>query len=454
MHRVLLGSLIILGSLWSAVDADARRIPYPPEEFANRRQALCERLGTEGAVLLFGGTIPHPGYRFRQDHDFYYFTGNEDLNTALVVDLAECEAFLFIPPQDEREVRADGWNWLHDPEAAESWGFAAFHPLHHLGEFLARRRNGGPQKLYVRLSERDEVDQSRGNKALYLSRRFNNPWSAQPSLDTWRVQALQQRYPYYELADVSPHIDRLRILKSPKEIEILRENGAFSAEAIRRAIEITRPGRFEYELEAEAKYVMLQNGSEANGYPAIVGSGPNVNIWHYQANGRQMQAGELVVMDYGASLSYLTIDITRTWPVSGQFDELQERAYRCALEAQKAIIAAMKPGVTRADTRQIGKRIYEKHGFGDQGPPGAGHFVGLSVHDVGDRDAPFEPGMVIAVEPIIEIKEKQLHIRIEDTVLITEEGAEILSGRVPKEVEEILALVGSRQPTPSLARMR
>jgi Xaa-Pro aminopeptidase len=231
------------------------------------------------------------------------------------------------------------------------------------------------------------------------------------------------------------------MIKTPREIEILKENGRISAEAIKRAISTTRPGRYEYQLEAEATYQHIRNGVQRAGYTAIVGSGPNVNIWHYQASGRQMTAGDLVVMDYGGSLDYMVVDITRTWPVSGKFDELQLRAYRCALEAQKAIIAAMRPGTTRDDTREIGEAIYKKHGFEDQRPPSAGHFVGMSVHDVGDRSLPFEPGMVIAVEPIIEIKEKQLHVRIEDTVVITEGEPLVLSTAVPKEVDELLALM-------------
>jgi Xaa-Pro aminopeptidase len=231
------------------------------------------------------------------------------------------------------------------------------------------------------------------------------------------------------------------VIKTPREIEILKRNGRISAEAIRKAIEITRPGRYEYELEAEATYHLLKNGVQGNGYPAIVGTGANVNVWHYQNSGRQMQAGDLVVMDYGGSLDYLVVDITRTWPVSGQFDELQLKAYRCALETQKAIIAAMKPGATRLQTRDIAKAIYEKYGFTSQPPTGAGHFVGMSVHDVGNPREPFRPGMVIAVEPIIEIPEKQLHIRIEDTVLVTDNEPLILSASVPKEVDEVLALI-------------
>jgi Xaa-Pro aminopeptidase len=205
---------------------------------------------------------------------------------------------------------------------------------------------------------------------------------------------------------------------------------------------VTRVGGWEYEIEAAATHVMLREGAEGAGYPAIVGSGPKSNVWHYQANDRQLQDGDMVVMDYGASMGYLTMDITRTWPASGQFTELQERAYRCVLEAEKAIIAAMKPGVTREETEAIAEEIFQKWGFPGQFPGGAGHFVGMSVHDVGDYTSPLRAGMVIAVEPIIDIPEENLHVRIEDTVLVTEEGPEVLSTHVPKELDEVLALVG------------
>jgi Xaa-Pro aminopeptidase len=300
--------------------------------------------------------------------------------------------------------------------------------------------------LWLRLAERDHVDGGRRDTALALSRRQNSPYGGQPSEDAWRVALLRERYPYYEIKDLTAQLDGLRVIKSAREIEVLRRNGRLSAEGVRRAIEATRAGRYEYELEAEATYVFVKGGAEGNAYPAIVGSGPNVNVWHYDRNDRQLKDGELVVMDYGASLGYLTMDITRTWPVSGRFDELQARAYKAALEAQKAIIAAMKPGATRAQTREIGRAVFDKWGFKEQGAPSAGHYVGLAVHDVGEGEAPFAPGMVIAVEPIVEIKDKQLHVRIEDTVLITESGPEVLSVGVPKELDELLALVGKGLP--------
>ena len=434
-------TLAALCVAFAAPPAAAQRATFPPEEFTARREKLMASLPAGSTVLMFAAPMPQPGIRFRQDNDFYYLTGNEDLSAVLYLDGARKESFLFLPKQPPRQIEVDGPNWLEDPGAATARGFAAIHPLPYLEEFLARRRNAGPQTLYVRLSERDEVDMSRGDKALHWGRKASSTWGAQPTEDAWRVEELRRRYPHFELRDVSPAIDALRVIKSAREIEVLRRNGQASAEGIRRAIALTKAGRFEYELEAEARYVFAKNGAEMDAYPAIVGSGPNVNTWHYNRNDRALQEGDLVVMDYGASFGYETMDITRTWPVSGRFDELQERAYRADLEAQKAIIAAMRPGATRAQTREICRKIFEKWGFGDQRPGSAGHFVGLSTHDVGDANEPFRPGMVIAVEPIIEIKEKRIHIRIEDTVLITEGEPEILSKGVPKEVDELLALI-------------
>jgi Xaa-Pro aminopeptidase len=438
MRNVFVAATLIL---FSFVTLPAERTGYPPEEFTARRKALASALG-QGTVVLFGKTMPAVSVRFRQDNDFYYFTGNEDLNAVFVMDSGTAASWLFLPAQSAGEIRSDGKNWLTSGEA-QARGFEGILPLTELNEFLARRRAmaSGPPTLWTRLLEADEVDGGRRDSSIDLARRYNNPLGAQPSEDGWRADTLRTRYPFYDMKDVTPAVDALRVIKTPREIEILKRNGRISAEAIRKAIEITRPGRYEYELEAEATYHLLKNGVQGNGYPAIVGTGANVNVWHYQNSGRQMQAGDLVVMDYGGSLDYQVVDITRTWPVSGQFDELQLKAYRCALETQKAIIAAMKPGATRLQTRDIAKAIYEKYGFTNQPPTGAGHFVGMSVHDVGNPREPFRPGMVIAVEPIIEIPEKQLHIRIEDTVLVTDDEPLILSASVPKEVDEVLALI-------------
>jgi Xaa-Pro aminopeptidase len=433
--------LLIVGALVLVSSAPhAERMGYAPEEFSARRARLAEAL-QRGTVVMFGATAASPGVRFRQDNDFFYLTGNEALNAALVMDAATGESHLFMPKLSASEIRYEGGNWLEERDAARKYGFASIQPLQSMPEFLARRRGiPGTDVLWARLSERDTVNNGRTDTAISTARRLVNPFAQHPTEDALRIAALREQFPYYTVQDVTPHLDRLRLIKTAREIEILRYNGRISAEAIRRAIQATAPGRFEYELEAEATYWLAKHGMQGAAYPAIVGSGPMGNQWHYEDNGRQMKAGELVVMDYAGSLDYLTVDITRTWPVSGRFTDAQLKAYRTTLEAQKAIIAAIKPGVTRATVQKIAADIFRQQGF-DPRYAYVGHYVGLSVHDVGDWSLAFEAGMVMAIEPIIDLPDQQMHVRVEDTILVTPTGAEVLSTGLPKEVDELLALI-------------
>lgn len=433
---------LIAGATFLDVAPTAERMGYSADEFAGRRQRLAKAL-ERGTLVMFGSTEAAPGLRFRQDNDFFYLTGNEALNAVLVMDAPGGQSHLFIPKLSPTEIRYEGGNWLEERGATISYGFASIQPLSELQEFLARRRGAsGPVTLWTRLSERDEVSYGRVDAAVRTARRLNNPFAHHATPDAIRIERIREMFPYYALQDATPHLDALRLIKTSREAEILRYSGRISAEALRRAIEISAPGRYEYEHEAEATHWMLKHGLQGAAYPAIVASGPNGNQWHYEANDRQTSAGELIVMDYGGSLDYLTVDITRTWPVSGRFTDAQRKAYDCVLEAQKAIIAAIKPGVSRDVVRRIGEDIFRKHGF-DTRYAYVGHYVGLSVHDVGDWNAPFAAGMVMAIEPILDVPEQQLHIRVEDTILVTPTGAEVLTSAVPKEVDELLALIKS-----------
>jgi len=437
-HKTLPVALVLLALAVLGLDLSAERFGYPPPEFATRRAALA-REAAKGTIVLFGRSEPQAGIRFRQDNDFYYFTGNEDLNAAIVISAPAGTATLFLPRQTASDIRANGKNWLEDPETGKKWGFAAIRPADELPAALARIAGSQDPSVWLRLQAGDESDINRSEHATDLAQRLTTIGGTYPAPDGFRADYLRSHFPSLQVRDVTPIVDRLRTIKSAREIEILRANGRISAEAIRRAILATRPNGFEYEIEAEATYWMYRNGVQGNSFAPIVGSGPNVNVWHYAANGRQYKDGDLVVMDYGGALDYLGVDITRTWPVAGRFDPDQLKAYQCALEAQKAIIAAMKVGATRRETQDIGRAVYAKHGF--PGGASAGHYVGMTVHDVGDSSLPFQAGMVIAVEPIVEDASKQLHVRIEDTVLITDKGPEILTSGVPKEIEDILALV-------------
>jgi len=432
--------LLVVVLALCASPAFAERMGYPPAEFPARREKLAQAV-QKGLIVMFGATESAPGLRFRQDNDFFYLTGNDGLNGVLVIDAATKASHLFLPKLTAVQIRYEGGNWLDEQDAAKTHAFTSIQPITALGEFLGRRRGvSGTEMFWTRLSERDEVGSGRVDAAIEAGRRMINPFATRPSEDAVRIAQLRLQFPYYEFHDVTPHLDRLRVIKTPREIEILRYSGRISAEAMKRAIQATAAGKYEYELEAEATFWHVKHGMQSAAYPAIVGSGPMGNQWHYEDSGRQMKAGELVVMDYAGSLDQLTTDITRTWPVSGRFTDSQRKAYDCVLETQKAIIAAIKPGVTRDTVSKIAQDIYRRHGF-DPVNAYVGHYVGLSVHDVGDWSAPFETGMVLAIEPIIDLPDQQLHIRIEDTILVTPTGAEILTPGLPKEVDELLALI-------------
>jgi Xaa-Pro aminopeptidase len=439
--RAVAPALLLL-ILLTAPAPEAQRAGYPAEEFAARRQRLAKALGS-GTVVLFGATSPAAGQRFRQDNDFFYFTGNESLDAALALDAGTGASHLFLPVLSDTDVRYEGGNWLGERDAARRHGFSSIQPLTALHGHLARHRSvSGMTPLWIRLSERDEVDSSRYDVALSTSRRLTNPFAQHPTEDAARAASLRAQFPFFELRDVTPHVDRLRLIKTDREIDTLRRNGRISAQAVERAIRATAPGRFEYELEAAATFWLLRHGFQGAAYPAIVASGPMGNQWHYESNGRQMQSGELVVMDYGGSLDYLTMDITRTWPISGRFTDVQRSAYETVLEAQKAIIAAIRPGVTRETVRTLAQEIYRRRGY-DPRYAYVGHYVGMSVHDVGDWNLPFEAGMVLAIEPIIDLPEQALHIRIEDTILVTPAGHEVLSAGLAKEIADLTGLVGT-----------
>jgi Xaa-Pro aminopeptidase len=418
---------------------------YSSSEMEKRRSALMEAVG-EGWIILFANPDSFTSGHFRQDNDFFYFTGCEDANAILVMAPATRESFLFVPQKTDREKMMEGGNSLDDPQAREKLGMKAIYPLSYFEEFLARISARPKMTVYLRLSPEDTIAESRTETAIFAARNQRNPFNDQLTLNQYRAEKFRKLYPSFQIKDITPFIDALRMIKTPEEIAIMRRNGKISAEAIRKAMLVSRPGAYEYELEAAALEVVIRNGGRGPAYPPIVGSGPNTCIQHYEKNSRQMQAGDLVLMDFGGELEYLTMDITRTWPVSGKFTEEQKKVYRAVLEVQKACIEAFKPGVTFKDVQDyVAKKMKEK-GIDPMGLKGSlGHLVGLSVHDVQTGDLVLREGMVMAIEPALYFPEKNLGIRIEDTVLITRDGCEVLSADVPKEIDEIEALLTKRK---------
>jgi Xaa-Pro aminopeptidase len=421
----------------------AQRVGFPAEEFAARRAALMDRL-KDGAIILFGDAAAPAGSHFRQDNDFFYFAGNEDLGAIVVLVPASRASVLFLPPQTAREKMMDGANLLEAPDAKAKAGFTDIFPSSYLDEFLARSLARFSGRFHLRLSPRDSLDDARSETGLFDGRRARSHYNDQLSSDLYRIEKLRQRYPQMELRDLTPVVDEMRAIKTPREIEALRQNGKLSAEAVRQAMLATRPGVYEYEIEAAAMSTVLKGGARGAAYAPIVGSGPNSCILHYDKNSRRVEPGDVVLMDFGADLDHLAMDITRTWPASGRFTDDQRETYKTVLEVQKACIEAYKPGATPKDVQDHVAAAMKAKGIEPRGLEGGfGHGVGLSVHDV-PLGGVLKEGMVFAIEPGLYDEKKGFGVRIEDTVLITKTGCEVLTAGVPKEIAEIEKLLGGR----------
>jgi Xaa-Pro aminopeptidase len=251
------------------------------------------------------------------------------------------------------------------------------------------------------------------------------------------------------ISDVGALLAELRVVKDSVELARLRRAIDITAEAQREAMKAIRPGMFEYQLEAVVEYVFHSLGAERVGYPSIVGSGPNSVILHHDKNRRRMEEGDLVVVDVGAEYGYYTADVTRTFPVSGKFTERQRAIYELVLAAQKTVIDSIGPGIRVAQLEQLARRYMKEHSDGLCGDAtcdryfrhGLGHWIGMDVHDVGGYGRLLEPGMVLTIEPGIYLADESLGVRIEDDVLVTGDGHEVLSAHAPKGVEEIEALM-------------
>ncbi len=419
----------------------SQRAGFTKQEMMRRREVLMDSL-PGGMIVLFGDSMPVPGWHFRQDNDFYYFTGIENRGAIVVMAPKTKESFLFLPRQTPREMMIEGENLLRDEKAKQKTGFTEIYPVTYFDEFIARNARKYGLSFQMRLSPRDSVDNARWETLIFVGRKNRTHYNDQISLDNYRIEKLKERYPIISFQDITPLIDEMRLIKSTEEIEILRRNGKISAEGVKQAMRVTRPGVYEYQIEAAAMHTILNGGARGAAYPPIVGSGPNSCIWHYDENSRKVKDGDLVLMDFGADLDYLCMDITRTWPVSGKFTPEQRKIYRIVLAVQKACIEAYKPGVTSEDVQKHVAEVMRQKGINPRELKGGiGHYVGMCVHDVGLRGVPLKEGMVFAIEPALYYPEKSIGIRIEDTILITKDGCEILTKDVPKELEEIERLM-------------
>jgi len=405
MVRRTLATLLLLA--WSGA------AKFPMDEYRTRRANL--RTALAGVVVLFAHTEARDQvYRAASEPNFYYLTGWTEPDARLLI--TRTREVLFLPHHNERQEHYEGRrSSAEDQDARAATGFEEVLPL---------------EKFETELDKALDA-----NESLYAL--LNRP----------SVEQLKARYPFREVLDAAPLITRLRVTKSPAELAAIQHSTDVSMDAHRAVWKRIAGGLYEYQLAATFEDVFLEHGCEGPAYSTIVGSGPNSTVLHYSANQRRMDRGELVVMDAAAECDSYASDITRTVPVGGKFTPRQREIYSIVLGAQKAAIAALKPGTRLAgegDTlTKIAKDYMDAHGkdlhgagLGKYMIHGIGHQVGIDVHDP-NIEGPLEAGMVVTIEPGIYLDEEHIGVRIEDVVLVTEHGAKVLSAALAKEPDEI-----------------
>ncbi len=429
-------------------------------EFKKRRKRLLQQVGGGNIALLSSAGLQvrnrDVAYPFRQDSDFYYLTGfNEpDALAVFVPGREQGEYLLFCREFDEKKALWEGAHAglagaVHDFQADEAF------PIDDLDDILPGLLEGR-HKVFYPMGKDPELDHSLQNWLRHI-RRQSRSGVAAPG----------------ELVSLDLLLHEMRLLKSPAELKLMRHAAEVSAGAHIKAMQTAKAGLFEYQVEAELLYHFAQNGLRAVAYPSIVAGGNNACTLHYTGNHSKLKDGDLLLIDAGAECDHYAADITRTFPVSGQYSEAQKILYQLVLEAQLAAIGKIKPGALWIEFHDAAvavltkgllglgllkgrlKTLIKKEKYKPFYPHRTGHWLGMDVHDVGDYKnndqwRPLQPGMVLTVEPGLYIpadcKEvdkrwRGIGIRIEDDVLVTKDGHEVLTAGVPKTIAEIEAIM-------------
>lgn len=432
-----------------------------PSIFQKRREEFMTQMDKGIAIFFAAPTVLRNGdsrYPYRADSSFYYLTGYaEEQAIAILAPGTEHPFRLFVQPRDPaRELWVGKRMGVKEAEALLKPDLCL--PLASFEEEFSKllKRAG---RVYYPMSECSHM-------ALNVQRQVHG---FRPNLRLGE-QSLEGVF------DTTSLLASQRVVKDDSEIALMRKNGKNSARAHCSAMSVTRPGKFEYQIAAEIESAFFKGGAEALAYPSIVGGGNNATVLHYCSNRDELKEGSLLLIDAGGEMNLYASDITRTFPVNGKFTEPQRNIYRIVLEAQKQVIAMVRPGIAYHSMHDraveviveglldLGllegerEKIIEKKAYLSFFPHGTGHWLGLDVHDVGNYFTPagesmsLVSGNIFTVEPGIYIggdredvaaEYRGIGVRIEDDVLVTEGGCEVFTSDVPKEISEIEALVGS-----------
>ena len=409
---------------------------------AGRRAALLERIG-EGLVLFRGLPETRAYSEFRQDKTFWYLTGIESPGAALLMDAASGSQVLFLPEPKPRKEAWDGELW----DSGDSWvgeltGFGDVRPstelMEVLGEWTAKTST-------VWISKHPHVALAGcfDRAGPHDRQRTSDPLDGRGSREDALEEQLVARFGV-SVKSLDSELFELRRVKTHEEIDAMRRAGRAGAIAMVEAIRSTRAGIGEWDLDALMGWVHQREGADGPAYHAIVGSGPNSLVLHYSASSRRLEADDVVLLDYGPELDHYTSDITRSWPVSGEFTPRMAELYDAVLAAQAAGIAAVRPGGTIADVELACAAVLRERGLGNLIRHGACHYIGLEVHDVGAFHKELVPGVAFTIEPGVYESATNIGIRIEDVVVVTADGCEVLTDLVPKDRKTLSMLVAER----------
>jgi len=400
--------------------------------FIKNRQKLRESLNYSSLVILFSNqNMPRNGDQFfpyRENSDFYYFTGIEQENSALII--TREEEYLFNHQQTKKEKLWDGEKLT--PEAARR--LSGIENIETIDKLEQTFTSLIAQKGHVFFN----IQQPIHDKAVLTN-------------DEFFFKRFKEKFPFLNYHTIKGIINKLRIKKEYEEIELIKQAIEITNKAFHRILNKTRHDISENELEAELRYE-FQIHQSFPAYDPIIASGKNACTLHYIENNSECKSNDLLLLDIGAELHNYASDISRTIPVSGSYNKRQKECYQAVLDVQKKIIDAIEPGMNLSELNQkalewlkekhIELGLYKEEDLENENltkkyfPHGVGHFMGLNVHDCGNKHTTLEPGMVITIEPGIYIPEENLGIRIEDNILIDEEIIN-LSQQIPKEIKTI-----------------
>ena len=411
-----------------------KELKFPGHFFNKNREKLAKKIADNSVAFILSSHIKSrsndTNFRFKQDSNFFYFTGLELHRAVLMISKikGKTTTILF------RKVLS---------EAKEKW--------------IGKNTNLDDIKNVSKIDDvRDIVDLGESYNGLFGSSVIENVYlfneahegEIVPSYTQVFASNLKKRYNFIKIISLNSIISDLRIIKQPIEIKMIRRALQITEKGFRAILKNMKPSMYENEIEAYLTFEFLKEDAKHHAYEPIVAAGINATTLHYEENNSKSGKDDLVLIDAGAEYKNYASDITRTFPVKGKFNKEQKLIYQIVLDAHKKSLKLIKPGMTFDKLQEVAKDsmfedlkkakiLKKKEDLFNYYFHGLGHYMGLDVHDIGDRNLEFKKGMVFTIEPGLYIEEKKIGIRLENDILVTENGYENLSKSIPIEIDEI-----------------